>query len=484
MTATEPAPASPPVGDTALGSATAATASVHDVEQSARVARARLARVPAYERRIIAGTLLAVSPAALVALAFATGGSGLLAWRWGMLGAAALATALLIRWQVRRQMYPIHTLASLLEALRQGDYSLRGVAGGVLGDVVYDLNALADRLQRERLQFEESSYLLGKTLAALDNAVLVFDQESRLRLLNPAAQRLLQAERHQMFGCSAQELGLQGLLDGPSGQLVTHAFVGRSGRFEIRHAPLRTEGRSGRLLVINDVGRVLREEERQAWQRLLRVLGHEVNNSLAPIQSMAGTLASLALREPLPEDWREDVRGGLELIGHRAGALARFLSSYTRLARLPPPRLQTVDLATLVEKVVRLDTRLAVQVLEGEPLAVSADPDQLEQALINLVRNAVEAALPGQGGVAIRWRSADGQVLIEITDDGPGPPVSDNLFVPFFTTKPGGSGIGLALARQVAEAHDGGVSLRPRTDARGAVATLWLPRPAEHRQPL
>ncbi|WP_017462998.1 sensor histidine kinase [Dyella ginsengisoli] len=446
-------------------------------------ARPAASRLPAYERRILGGSALIAAPGLLAAAFMAWSGSG---WReadgW-VLAAAVIVTALLVRWQRRRLVYPLQSFASLLDALRLGDYSLRGRVGGALDDLVYDINALAERLQQERLQFEESSYLLGKTLAALDNAVLVFDQDTRLRLLNPAAQQLLQADRHQLFGRRAEELGLQPLLDQPSGQLLNHRFAGRSGRFEIRHAPLRTEGRGGRLLVINDVGRVLREEERQAWQRLLRVLGHEVNNSLAPIQSMAGTLATLALRDPLPEDWREDFRNGLELIGHRSGALSRFLASYSRLTRLPPPQRREVALGPLLEKVVRLESRLPVTLDAGPALHLMADPDQLEQALINLVRNAAEASLPTRGGVVLRWQAKAERVSIEILDEGEGPPASDNLFVPFFTTKPGGSGIGLALVRQIAEAHDGGVSLLARTDARGAVATLWLPQPADHPQP-
>ena len=429
--------------------------------------------MPRFERRVLFGSLLVAAPALAAVL--------LLAWwprdaslRWACLAAAVIATLLLARWQYRRVVFPLYTLSSLLEALRQGDYSLRGVQGGVLGDAIYDINALAERLQRERLEFEESSYLLGKTLAALDSAVFVFDDSHRLRLLNPAAQRLLDGERQQLFGLSAAELGLAPLLEGPAARLLTHVFPGRSGRFEIRHAALRSGGRGGQLLVVNDVSRVLREEERGAWQRLLRVLGHEVNNSLAPIQSMAGTLATLAAREPLPEDWREDFRGGLELIGHRAEALGRFLSSYSRLARLPPPQPCALELSTLLTKVAKLEQRLAVTVEVGEPLTLQADPDQLEQALINLLRNAVEASLP-QGGVRLRWRRDGEYACIEVEDEGPGPPPSDNLFVPFFTTKPGGSGIGLALARQIAEAHEGGVTLTARQTARGALARLWLP---------
>lgn len=450
-----------------------------DPSSAAPAARpARRARVPSFEQRIVIGSLAVAAPASVLALLFALAPWPSASLRSALGLGAALLTAWLLRWHQRRLMYPVHTLSSLLEALRQGDYSLRGAAGGVLGDIVYDLNALADRLQRERLQFEESSYLLSKTLAALDNAVLVFDQALCLRLANPAAQRLLGSDRDRLFGRSAAELGLQALLDAPSGQLVTHAFASRSGRFEIRHAPLRTDGRSGRLLVVNDVGRVLREEERVAWQRLLRVLGHEVNNSLAPIQSMAGTLATLAMREPLPADWREDFRGGLELIGHRAGALSRFLASYSRLARLPPPRIRPLPLDALVAKAAKLETRVPVTVAYGPSLTIAGDADQLEQALINLVLNAAEASPPG-GLVTVTWRVDAARVFIEVKDEGAGPPDSDNLFVPFFTTKPGGSGIGLALTRQIAEAHEGGASLLPRDGRPGAIATLWLPLPGE-----
>ncbi|QRP64532.1 PAS domain-containing protein [Rhodanobacter sp. FDAARGOS 1247] len=431
--------------------------------------------MPAFERRVLSGGWLVALPAlAALAIVLLTGRPEVeLCW---LLAVAVLVlTAMLARWQHRRVVYPLYTLVGLLEALREGDYSLRGVSGGALGEAIYDINALADRLQRERLQSEDSARLLGKTLASLDSAVFVFDSDVRLRLLNPAAQRLLTGERHALMGRRADELGLDALLAAPSAQVVRHVFPGRSGRFEIRHAPLRNEGRNGQLLVVNDVGRALREEERQAWQRLLRVLGHEVNNSLASIHSLAGTLASLVAREPLPDDWREDARGGLQVIGNRAESLARFLAGYSKLAALPPPQKRSVDLAERIAAVARLEQRLAVRVEDGPPLSLQADPDQLEQALINLLRNAVEASLNGKGEVVMRWRSEGERVLIEILDDGPGLPGSDNLFVPFFTTKPGGSGIGLALVRQIAEAHEGGVSLGAREGAPGAVAQLWLP---------
>lgn len=435
--------------------------------------------MPRFERRVLVGGLLVAVPAwlalvALVALGTSPGG-----WLTaGLLLAAGVATGFVARWHRRRVVYPLYTLSGLLEALRQGDYSMRGAPGSVLGDVFYDVNALAERLQEERLDFEETSHLLGKTLAALSSAVFVFDGKRRLRLANPAGQELLDAKPHVLFGRTAAELALDELLDGPAGRVLTHAFPGRSGRFEVRHAVLRSHGRDGRLLVVNDVGRVLREEERQAWKRLLRVLGHEVNNSLAPIRSMAGTLATLAMRDPLPADWRDDFASGMGVIEKRADALARFLAGYATLARLPPPRRADVDLAALLRKMPRMETRVPVVLEDGPDVTVHADADQIEQALINLLRNAAEASGPHRGGVRMRWRQVRERVLIEIDDDGAGPPSSDNLFVPFYTTKPGGSGIGLALVRQIAEAHDGGISLSAG-EGGGTRATLWLPLPAD-----
>jgi nitrogen fixation/metabolism regulation signal transduction histidine kinase len=431
--------------------------------------------MPAFDRRVLLGGWLVALPALAALGIVLVVGKFPIELCCAMIVAVLALSAMLARWQHRRVVYPLYTLTGLLEALREGDYSLRGVRGGVLGEAIYDVNALADRLQHERLQSEDSARLLGKTLGALDSAVFVFDSDARLRLLNPAAQRLLTGDRHALIGRRADELALDALLDAPSAQVIRHVFPGRSGRFEIRHAPLRNEGRNGQLLVINDVGRALREEERQAWQRLLRVLGHEVNNSLASIHSLAGTLATLIVREPLPEDWREDARGGLQVIGNRAEALARFLTGYSRLAALPPPHRREIDLAELVPAVARLEQRLLVQVDAGAPLHVQADPDQLEQALINLLRNAVEASLPTRGQVELRWRAEGERALIEVLDSGPGLPGSDNLFVPFFTTKPGGSGIGLALVRQIAEAHEGGVSLSARDGVPGVLAQLWLP---------
>lgn len=428
-----------------------------------------------FERTALYGSLLVALPGVALAVALTVAGEGDSTLRWILCVAAIVVTVLLARWLYRRLVFPLYVLGGLLEALREGDYSLRGARDGALGGLVCDFNALAQRLQRERVEFEESSHLLSKTLSSLNSAVFTFDENMRLRLANPAGRRLLGMQDDSPFGQSAAELGLAVWMQGPVTHVLTHAFPARTGRFEVLHSPLRSGGHGGHLLVINDVGRVLREEERQAWQRLLMVLGHEVNNSLAPIRSMAGTMSNMVAREPLPAGWREDFFSGLEVIGHRAESLSRFLSSYSKLARLPAPQKQAVELSALAEKLSRLEQRLSIQVETAGALRMRADPDQLEQALINLLNNAVDAALATGGGVRLRWRREGELARIEIEDDGPGLASVENLFVPFFTTKPGGSGIGLALARLIAEAHDGGVTLNARADAQGALACLWLP---------
>jgi signal transduction histidine kinase len=229
------------------------------------------------------------------------------------------------------------------------------------------------------------------------------------------------------------------------------------------------------LLVITDLTRPLREEELQAWQRIVRVLGHELNNSLTPIKSIAGSLETILKKDPLPEDWHEDMTRGLNIIGGRAESLARFLGAYAKLARLPRPTLAPVRVADWLQRGARLETRVPIVIEAGPELTVQADRDQLEQVLINLLRNAADANDTDGGRIVIRWRFERWQLIVEILDDGPGLAATANLFVPFFTTKPGGSGIGLVLCRQIVEAHGGTLSLTNRLDARGCVARLQLP---------
>jgi len=376
-----------------------------------------------------------------------------------------------------RVVLPLQTLSNLLAALREGDYSIRARGarvGDPLGEVQLEVNTLGETLREQRLGALEATTLLRTVMEEIDVAVFAFDGQRSLRLVNRAGERLLAQPAERLLGRSATELNLADCLDGPDSHIFHTNFPGGSGRWGVRHSSFRKEGHPLHMLVLSDLSQTLREEERIAWQRLLRVLGHELNNSLAPIKSMAATLESLLTRQPQPADWREDMQRGLAVIASRAEALNRFMGAYARLARLPQPRFQKVDIAPLVLRVVALETRMQVVVERGPELALQADADQLEQLLINLLRNAVDAALETGGMVRLGWTRTAGHFELWVEDDGPGLANTSNLFVPFFTTKPGGTGIGLVLSRQIAEAHGGTLTLENRRTGSGCEARLRL----------
>jgi nitrogen fixation/metabolism regulation signal transduction histidine kinase len=338
------------------------------------------------------------------------------------------------------------------------------------------VNALGETLREQRLGALEATALLRAVMDEIDVAVFAFDNELKLRLVNHAGERLLDQPTERIRGRTAESLELDIFLAGDEHRTVDRAFPGTPrGRWQVRRSAFRQGGLPHQMLVISDVSKTLREEELLAWQRLIRVLSHEINNSLAPIKSIAGSLLSLLQRAPRPLDADEDLERGLGVIAGRSDALSRFMQSYARLARLPAPRLAPLDVRAWVHRVVSLETRLPVQIDHGPELMIRADGDQLDQLLINLVRNAVDASLETGGAVRVGWAREDGSVTVWVRDEGPGVADTTNLFVPFFTTKPNGSGIGLALSRQITEAHKGTLTLENARDRKGCVARLRLP---------
>ena len=441
-----------------------------------------------YEHRIQLLAVAAGLPGSVIALILLWTGDYASRTIW-TLGLLIVGLWLGFAFSVRhRVVFSLQTLSNLLAAMREEDFSVRARGANrddAMGEVMIEVNSLSETLREQRLGALEATALLRTVMEEIDVAIFTFDNENKLRLVNRAGERLLARPVERLLGFTAAELGLGASLGGESACTMELTFPGGSGRWGMRRGSFRQAGLPHHLVVLSDLSRALRDEERQAWQRLIRVMGHELNNSLAPIQSVAQSLESgvTSLRNEgdnlQPEVHRallDDIQQGFGIIRSRTEALGRFMAAYSRLARLPAPKLAPVSVKDWISRVTLLETRVKVKIQEGPEVTISGDADQLEQLLINLLHNAADAVLEAGTQASVGWSSQDSQLEVWVRDDGPGIQNTANVFVPFFTTKPGGTGIGLALSRQIAEAHGGTLSLENRRGARGCEARLRLPR--------
>lgn len=439
-----------------------------------------------YEHRILLLAVAAGLPGSFIAMILLWTGdySSRTIWTLGLLIACLwLGFAISVR---HRVAFSLQTLSNLLAAMREEDFSVRARGArrdDAMGEVMIEVNSLSETLREQRLGALEAGALLRTVMEEIDVAIFTFDNENKLRLVNRAGERLLARPTERLLGFTAAELGLGTCLEGDAGRTMELTFPGGSGRWGMRRGSFRQAGLPHHLVVLSDLSRALRDEERQAWQRLIRVMGHELNNSLAPIQSVAQSLESglNSLRNEgdqpgVNRALMDDIQQGFGIIRSRTEALARFMAAYSRLARLPAPKLAPVSVKDWVSRVAMLETRVKVQIQEGPEVTISGDADQLEQLLINLLHNAADAVLECGTQASVGWSTQDSQLDVWVTDDGPGIQNTANVFVPFFTTKPGGTGIGLALSRQIAEAHGGTLTLQNRRGQKGAEAHLRLPR--------
>jgi two-component system nitrogen regulation sensor histidine kinase NtrY len=440
-----------------------------------------------YEQRIQLLAVAAGLPGSAIALILLWSGdySSRTIWTLGLLIVGLwLGFAISVR---NRVTFSLQTLSNLLAAMREEDFSVRGRGArrdDAMGEVMIEVNSLSETLREQRLGALEAGALLRAVMEEIDVAIFTFDKENKLRLVNRAGERLLARPVERLLGFTAAELGLGASLEGEAVRTMELTFPGGSGRWGMRRGSFRQAGLPHHLVVLSDLSRALRDEERQAWQRLIRVMGHELNNSLAPIQSVAQSLESGLnslrnegdLRPEVNRALMDDIQQGFGIIRSRTEALARFMAAYSRLARLPAPKLAPVSVRDWISRVAMLETRVKVKIHEGPEVMISGDADQLEQLLINLLHNAADAVLECGTQASVGWSSQDSQLEVWVLDDGPGIQNTANVFVPFFTTKPGGTGIGLALSRQIAEAHGGTLTLDNRRGSRGCEARLRLPR--------
>jgi two-component system, NtrC family, nitrogen regulation sensor histidine kinase NtrY len=377
----------------------------------------------------------------------------------------------------------LHVLSNVISALKEDNFSFRateGMPGDALGDLALEINELASAMESERLGAIEAGGLLRKVTSEVEAVIFSVSPNGKIELLNRAAAAFFERPQDQILNRTAEELGIQGLLDGPASETISRFIGGIEKRWIVRRTHFRQEGVPHRLIMLSEASEALRAAERLAWQRLVRVLSHEINNSLAPIKSIARTLSRLS-DQKVPEPDRENFKHGLEVIGSRGESLNRFLQSYARLAKLPIPSRKVVSLQDLLIRVVVLEPRCAIFVAPGPKTLFKVDPDQIEQVLINICKNAVESVLAkdGAGGspsaVVISWAVSRNDLQLWVRDEGVGLLDTANLFVPFYTTKETGSGIGLLLSSQIIEAHGGTLTLRNRKDTTGCEVEIKLP---------
>ena len=446
-----------------------------------------------FERRVTQFSFLLGAPGLIV--------SAVLVWLqpWSteskllLLGAEAIVCLLIGTALHDLIIRPLQTLANVVGALREEDYSFRArlaTSNDALGELSLEVNALADVLAQQRTGAIEATALVERVVEEVDIPIFAFDPAGSLRLVNSAGEKLLERPGVLLLGRTASELGLRTTLSSENETLLSLPFA-KGTRWFVRRSSFRQQGVPHTLVVLSDVSRALREEERQAWQRLIRVIGHELNNSLAPIKSIAGSLHARLSATNLAPEQRQDFERGLAIIEARAASLNRFLQAYRKLAQMPSPAVRECSISELVKRVVALETRVETRVIPGPEIVLMADPDQLEQMLINLLRNAAEAMLEPHAAataeagslletatpeITLTWKLIDKDIELTIEDNGPGLMNPSNVFVPFYTTKPQGSGIGLVLSRQICEAHSGSLELSNRSGRRGCVVKIRLPQ--------
>ena len=397
--------------------------------------------------------------------------------------AAGIALAILLPvtiYVMRRPLAPVlsmfRALSGTVTSYRDGDFafSLAWNRNDELGDLVTAHNKLGDTLRRQREALVQRELLLDTMVQNTPVAMVLCDPGGHIVYGNLAARKLL-ADGRRLEGLRFEDLmaaapeALREAVERGGDGLFLVERDGEEDVFHLARSGFRLNGRPHELFVLRHLTAELHRQEVRTWKKVIRVISHELNNSLAPVASLAHSGSELLKRGK-----HEQLEKVFTTIAERARHLEQFIQGYARFAKLPTPRVETIGWSELVD---RLRTQVVFQldgVLPDAPARF--DPAQLEQALVNLLRNAHESGSPADG-VSLRVRRIPSGVAIEVCDRGPGmtETVLSNALLPFYSTKRGGTGLGLALVREIAEAHGGRVALANRKDS-GLCVTITLPQ--------
>jgi len=394
--------------------------------------------------------------------------------------ALGLAFALIA---IRRERTPaaehLRALSTLVAAWTDADFatSILVPADPDLAELTRALNALGGQLRDERQRLVQRELLLDTVVQNTPTALLLTDPRSRVVYGNLAARELFGVPG-KLEGYALEELvaRLPDALADPlrHGQdgLVTLTVDGDEDVFHLTRRTFELHGRRHQLLMLRRLTRELARQEVATWKKVIRVISHELNNALGPIASMAHTGRVYAERGD-----KVSLLKIFATIDERARHLEGFIGGYARFAKLPNPRLATVPWELLLDGVVQTQAARVVRPLPEAPAYV--DRAQIEQVLINLVKNATEAGSAADQ-VEIQVQDAGPQFLLQVRDRGSGmtSTVLEQALLPFYSTKRAGTGLGLALAREIAEAHGGRIRLANRTDG-GLAVSIWLPKPPQ-----
>jgi two-component system nitrogen regulation sensor histidine kinase NtrY len=385
----------------------------------------------------------------------------------------------------QRSQQQIRTLGNILESMIEGDYSLRGREqdNKAFQELLILVNNLADTLALSKIEAKESRQLLERIMQQMDAMVLAVNEQGRIVMANDSAQKLLQIDMSQQAHLLFTSLAIGKIISEAQSGIIDFEQLQLRGEHFLFKEYFLSEGKQHQLFLITSAQRLLLEKERKSWQSLLRVLSHEMNNSLTPISSISQSMRT-KLQDENKALNRDSLLTGIDIINERACSLSSFIASYSQLSHLPDPNKSTFILQGFINNCAVLFSDCSIlfpdEYIELDNVSINVDKAQLEQVFINLFKNAKEA-MEGVNEsedkvIEVFCTTNDKYFHIHICDSGHGIANKDNLFVPFYSTKPKGSGIGLTLCKQILFNHGGLLTLTNRKDTRGAEAVISLPK--------